>query len=181
MSCHVSSPSLTKQEMFESGEILTWCGSAKVLFFFFQSAVFVLPPSAAVTFDPSLQLQLTHTHRAFSVWIFGPHLLVKTWVPPARSLSHSLTQFPKPGPSFSRQLLWPLRLSSASLFLWPEYSPYLQCIPYPQLTLGCKTQVCWSAQTLCLSLSQLPWTIWIFLSECAECLWTPLRDYLRGV
>lgn len=118
MSCHVSLPSLTKQEMLESGEILTWCGSAKVtFFFFFQSAVFVLPPSAAVTFDPSSTHTQTHTHRAFSVWIFRPHLFVKTQIPQARSFQSPVQVFL----SFSD-------LSDRALprFLWPEYSPYLQ-------------------------------------------------------
>lgn len=62
-----------KQETLSRGEIFTWWVSAKVIF---QSAVFVLPPPRSCDLWP---LTCKHTQSS-SVWLFGHHLLVKTWI-----------------------------------------------------------------------------------------------------
>lgn len=172
MSCHVSSPSLTKQETWKRGEILTWCASAKVIF---------SERCVCTSFFCSCDLwpqAHTHSQSSFCLDIWTP--LVSKNMDPSGSLTFSLAHtVSKAGSKFSRQLLWPLRRGAASLLLWPEYSPYLRSIPYPRLTLCCKTQVCWSARTLRLvptvTLKRLN------LSVRLKCLRTPLTDYLRSV
>lgn len=120
----------------------------------------------------------THSLSFFCLDIWTP--LVSKNIDPLR-LAHFLARshsFPKPGPSFA------LTSQTLSLCFCVSLTWILSLSPvdsYPRWTLGCKAQVCSFTQTLSLSFSQFPWSVWIFPSECAKSLWTPLRVYLRSV